>query len=86
MKRTQIYISEEQERRIAEHAEDAGVSKAAVIRRLLDQGLGIDDGADARVRAVDATFGLLPEAPGWPEWLASVRGASADARLHRLGR
>jgi hypothetical protein len=86
MKRTQIYISEEQDRRLVARAEDAGVSKAEVIRRLLDQGLGIDDGNAARVRAVDETFGLLPDAPDWPEWLATVRGASADARLRRLGR
>ncbi|HWB72372.1 MAG TPA: CopG family transcriptional regulator [Egibacteraceae bacterium] len=86
MKRTQIYISEEQERRIAAHAEDAGVSKAEIIRRLLDRGLGIEDGAEARLRAIDDTFGVLPDAPDWPEWLAAVRGAPADERLRRLGR
>lgn len=86
MKRTQIYISEEQERLIAARAADAGVSKAEAIRRLLDEGLGIDDGGDARVRAVEETFGVLPEAPAWPDWLACVRGASADERLRRLRR
>jgi hypothetical protein len=86
MKRTQIYISEEQDRLLAARAEDAGLSKAALIRRLLDQGLGIDDGADARLRAIDETFGILPDAPDWPDWLAAVRGASADERLRRLDR
>jgi hypothetical protein len=86
MNRTQIYISDEQERRVAARAADAGVSKAEIIRRLLDRGLGIDDGAESRVRAVDETFGVLPEAPDWPEWLASVRGAAADERLRRLER
>ena len=86
MKRTQIYISEEQDRRIARRAADAGASKAEIIRRLLDRGLGIDDGAEVRLRAVDETFGILPEAPDWPEWLAQVRGVDADERLRRLGR
>jgi hypothetical protein len=86
MKRTQIYISEEQERRIAASAQDAGVSKAEIIRRLLDRGLGIEDGADTRLRAIDESFGVVPDAPAWPEWLAAVRGASADERLRDFGR
>ena len=86
MNRTQIYISDEQERRVAARAADAGVSKAEIIRRLLDRGLGIDDGAEARVRAVDDSFGVVPDAPDWPEWLADVRGADADERLRRLQR
>lgn len=86
MKRTQIYISEEQERRIASRAADAGASKAEIIRRLLDRGLGIDDGAEVQLRAVDETFGIVPDAPDWPEWLAQVRGEDADERLRRLGR
>ncbi len=86
MKRAQIYISEERERRIASRAADAGASKAEIIRRLLDRGLGIDEGADAQLRAVDETFGVLPGAPDWQEWLARVRGVDADERLWRLGR
>lgn len=73
MRRTQIYISEEEERRIASRVEDAVASKAEIIRRLLDRGLGIDDGAGPRMRAIDETFGVLPGAPHWPEWLAKVR-------------
>ena len=86
MHRTQVYISEEQNRRIAAQAVDAGVSKAEIIRRLLDEGLGLDDGAEARRRAIVATAGLLPEADGWEAWLARVRGGGADERLDRLER
>lgn len=86
MKRTQIYISDEQERRIASRAADAGASKAEIIRRLLDRGLGIDNGAEVQLRAVNETFNILPEAPDWPEWLAQVRGVDADERLRLLGR
>ncbi len=84
MRRTQIYITEEQEERIAAWAADAGVSKAKVIRRVLDEGLGIDDGADERRRAIRVTAGVIPDADGWESWLARVRGGGADERLTRL--
>jgi hypothetical protein len=86
MHRTQIYITDEQERRIAVRAADAGVSKAQVIRRMIDQGLGIDDGAEARRRAIRATAGALPDAEDWEAWLAGVRGSGAAERLARLRR
>jgi len=85
MQRTQIYLTDEQRRRIASLAADASISQAAVIRRILDEALGVDDGARARVAAVDATAGILADAPDWPEWLAAVRGSGADERLSSLG-
>lgn len=85
MQRTQIYITEAQERRLAELAADAGVSKAEVVRRLLDQGLGVDDGSEERRRAIRATSGILRDADDWPSWLARVRGSGADDRLKDLG-
>ena len=43
---------------------------------------------DARVeeqrRAITDTFGALPNAPEWPDWLAQVRGTGADERLSGL--
>lgn len=86
MRRTQIYITEEQDRLIAARASDAGIPKAEVVRRALDEALGLDDGRDARRRAILATAGVLADAPDWPEWLAEVRGSGADERLRRLGR
>lgn len=86
MRRTQIYITEAQERRIAEQAEDAGVSKAEVIRRMLDDGLGLDDGVEARRTAILASAGVAAEEDDWPAWLERVRGAGAAERLDRLGR
>ncbi len=85
MRRTQIYLTEEQHARIGARARDLGVSKAEVIRRVLDEALGIDDGVGARLAAVDASAGLLPDAPDWPVWLEAVRGRSAVERLEELG-
>ncbi len=85
VRRTQIYLTEEQHARITARADDLGVSKAEVIRRVLDAALGIDDGVAVRVAAIDATAGLLADAPDWPQWLESVRGRSAAERLEELG-
>ncbi|CAN5786577.1 hypothetical protein BH20ACT1_BH20ACT1_10030 [soil metagenome] len=84
MRRTQIYITEDQERLISDQAADAGVPKAELIRRMLDQALGLDAGDDERRRAILATAGLLPDADDWPRWLARVRGAGAEERLQHL--
>ena len=84
MRRTQIYITEEQNRRIAARAADGGVSKAEVIRRVLDEGLAIDDGVEARRQAIRATAGALPDAEDWASWLGRVRGGGADDRLRKL--
>lgn len=87
MKRTQMYLTDEQRKRIAERARDEGLSQAAVIRRILDKALDIDDGHEARMAALRSTFGICKDYPPWQEWLAYVRGTEggADARLRRMG-
>lgn len=85
MRRMQVDITEEQDRLIAARAAAVGVPKAQIIRGLLDRGLGLDAGVDARVAAIRATSGILPDAPDWPGWLASIRGTGADERLRALG-
>ena len=85
MRRTQIYITEEQDRLVAARASELGVSKAEVIRELLDQGLGSTDTDDARRGAIDDSFAAMVDAPDWPDWLAGVRsGRGADERLRLL--
>lgn len=61
------------------------VSKAELLRRALDAAFGIDDGAQRRRQVIQATAGVLPDALDWPEWLAAVRGRTAQERLHDLG-
>lgn len=81
MRRTQIYITEEQSAKIQELASRKGVSQAQVIRQMLDAGLETGD-AEAEARAaIVASSGILPDAPDWREWQASVRGRTADERL-----
>lgn len=85
MKRTQIYITEEQDRLVDARARELGVSKAKVIRTLLDEGLGATTSDKARRAAINESFGAAADAPDWAEWLDSVRsGTGADERLRLL--
>ncbi len=84
MKRTQIYIREDQAQRILEEAEERGVSQAELIRQILDAALDTGD-AEAEARAaILATAGVLRDAPDWPEWQRSVRGRTAADRLDEV--
>jgi len=86
MRRTQIYLTEEQDERIAGMAEARSVSKAEVIRQILDASLGSGDAeADGRA-AILATAGICRDYPDWPEWLDDIRSSKgADERLRSLG-
>lgn len=66
--RTQVYLTEEQRRRIDELTARDGVSLAEVIRRALDEFLA-KSGADPR-ESLDATFGADPTAkpPSRDQW------------------
>ena len=65
--RTQIYLTEEQRRKVDQLAESEGVSMAVIIRRALDEYL--TDDVDATT-ALTATFGAAPSAiaPSRDEW------------------
>ena len=66
--RTQVYLTEEQRRRIDALAEDEGVTMAEIIRRALD--LYLEDEAPDPELALATTFGAAPEAtvPSRDEW------------------
>ena len=66
-KRTQIYLTDAQRRRIDEIAASEGITMAEVIRRAIDGYLS--DQPDPRA-ALAATFGAAPDAtvPSRDEW------------------
>jgi hypothetical protein len=85
MKRTQVYLTEEQDRRLAEIAVERGTSRAGALRWALDSVLETGD-VEAEARAVIlATAGILADHPDWPEWQRTVRGRTATERLEDLG-
>ena len=64
VRRTQIYLDEEQDRRLAERARATGRTKSDLLREALDRLLNTPPSEDeemARFRAaVDAAFGIAP--------------------------
>ncbi|MFV0451621.1 MAG: CopG family transcriptional regulator [Propioniciclava sp.] len=62
MQRTNIFLEERQTRALDRLARSEGVSRAEVIRRLLDRGLaGAADAEAADLAALDLSFGCLAD-------------------------
>lgn len=60
MQRTNIYLDEEQARALDEAARARGVSRAALIRRLIDRGLDQGDrDVESDLAAIEVSFGVL---------------------------
>lgn len=85
MRRTQIYITDDHDRLLARRAKDERISKAAVIRRILDSALHTGD-SEAEARSIIRdTAGICADYPDWPEWQRSVRGKPTGERLRAAG-
>lgn len=62
MRRTNIYLDDRQTEALDRLAVEEGVSRAEVIRRLLDRALGsADRDLDADLQAIDESFGILAD-------------------------
>lgn len=85
MRRTQVYLTEEQDQRLARIAEERGVSRAAALRWALDAALETGDAESQARDVILATAGLLADYPDWPEWQRMVRGRTAARRLDDEG-
>ncbi|MDR0416956.1 MAG: ribbon-helix-helix domain-containing protein [Propionibacteriaceae bacterium] len=67
MQRTNIYLAERQTALLDRRAADEGVSRAELIRQLLDQALaGATADTIADQAAIEASFGVLAEAEAPP--------------------
>ena len=65
MDRTNIYLERSQTEALDRIASDEGVSRAEIVRRLLNRALnGGDVSLDRDLAAIDATFGAVPAADG----------------------
>jgi hypothetical protein len=77
MNRTNIYLEDRQTEALDRFAGEEGVSRAEVIRRIIDRGIGAgDDTLASDLAAIDRSFGVLADlgdpfrAPGEREaWL-----------------
>ena len=92
VKRTQIYLDDKQDDRIARRAAAEGVTKSALIRRAVDRYLdndGDDDTRLARLRAaVDAVAGSAPDLPPGAAYVERLRAVdiASDEEIERLRR
>ncbi len=58
MQRTNIFLTEAQQKRLRRRAQDEGVSKSSVIRQILDEALGIAQATVSTEQAIYATAGI----------------------------
>lgn len=79
--RTQVYLTEEQRRRIDERIASGGQSLAWIVREALDQYLAAP--ATDRAAALKGTFGALPgiTVPPRDEWDRFPAGPAASTRV-----
>lgn len=79
MHRTNIYLDEEQARSLDEAARAQGVSRAALIRRLIDRGLDQNEGnLESDLDAIEASSGVIAE--------GDSLGREVDERARHLER
>lgn len=70
MKRTQIYLEEEQDRRLSERATVSGATKSALIREAIEEYL---NGPDDEAKAIARFKAALKKAAGTAPYLPSGR-------------
>lgn len=82
MKRTNLYLDEAQTLTLDEMAKAQGISRAELVRRLIDRGLGSQPAdLDTDLAAIEASFGALSAAPA-----VERRPDARAAHLERLRR
>jgi len=87
MKRTQIYLDEQQDRELARMAHATGATKSELIRRAIERLLHPAEDDARRLerfrRAVDAAAGRAPDLPEGRVYVEALRRADAE-RQHEL--
>jgi predicted DNA-binding protein len=63
MKRTQIYLEADQDRRLATRARADGTTKSTVIREAIETYLSASDGDEGRLAAFQAAVDALEDSP-----------------------
>ena len=80
MKRTNIYLDEQQTELLDQRAESEGISRAELIRRFIDAGLrGSQGDRRALHAAIDASFGSMAV-----EYIPSRESGDREEHLERL--
>ena len=84
MQRTNIYLDDRQTSSLSRVARAQGISRAELIRRLIDRGLGEADGdLDSDLAAIEASFGVLAVDEGMLVRSPDQRGRHLDQLRRR---
>lgn len=81
MKRTQIYLEADQDRRIASRASATGVTKSTLIREAIETYLATPDQADELTRfraAIDAAADAPATLPDGATYVDAIRAADVE--------
>ena len=84
MQRTNIFLTEEQQKRLQRRAKEEGVSKSRLIRRILDEALAITKTTVSVEEVVRSSSGIWADRTA--EELQKVLRWRREAPLERLGR
>ncbi len=89
MRRTQIYLDEQQTQELDERASTRGATRSELIREAIDSYLGAGEDESARLarfhQAVEATAGIAPYLSPGEEYVEEIR-AAGGRKLARLER
>lgn len=86
VKRTHVYLTEEQDRRLTARARREGVSKSDLIRRALDAYLGDDRSEEEALARLRATVRWYRENPVEGDWDLEAWRAADVVRQKELDR
>jgi predicted transcriptional regulator len=82
MRRTQIYLDDDQDRLLNERAESLGTTKSAVIRDAIDAFLHRDSSGGAELQrlraAVAEAAGAVPALPSGRDYVEVLRSADSE--------
>ena len=84
MQRTNIFLTEEQQKRLQRRAKEEGISKSSLVRRILDEALAIAKTTVSVEDAVRGTSGIWADRT--EEELHEVLRWRREAPLERLAR
>lgn len=82
MQRTNIFLTEEQQKRLNRRAKEQGVSKSGLIRQILDEALDITKATPTVEQAIETTAGIWSDRDNAE--LEEVLRWRQEGPLHRL--
>lgn len=79
MRRTNLYLDDRQTSALDRRARAEGISRAELVRQLIDRGLGgVAEDVDSDLAAIEESFGAVPDS----DWEVPARDGLDDRAAH----